>query len=155
MKVFCLEDFKREFEKLVRKSTYKSIEKDIIDHFFDKDIQQLCAGTRLNGSNETPYIKKRVKGSGGWRFYYLAVIKDNCIYLMFFHPKTGSEGSDNIKDDFKASLYKKVLECINNEDYYQIEVEEGKSLRFIHQSQNDVKHDIIEYKKVSSAKEAL
>lgn len=155
MKVFCLEDFKREFEKLVRKSTYKSIEKDIIDHFFEKDIQQLCAGTRLNASNETPYIKKRVKGSGGWRFYYLAVIKDNRIYLMFFHPKTGSEGSDNIKDDFKASLYKKVLECINNGDYYQIKVEKGKSLQFIHQSKNEVQHDVIEYKKVSSAKETL
>ena len=35
---------------------------------------------------------------------------------MFVHPKTGAHGSDNITDESKAYLYKKVLECIQSKD---------------------------------------
>jgi hypothetical protein len=70
MNIFCLEDFKEEFEKLKKKNSYASIEQDIIDYFFNKDIKDLLSGTRLNNSNDTPYIKKRLKGSGGFRIYF-------------------------------------------------------------------------------------
>ena len=36
---------------------------------------------------------------------------------MFVHPKTGSLGYENITDDSKAYLYKKVLECIKTKEY--------------------------------------
>lgn len=58
MTIFCIEDFKLQFDKLKKKNSYSSIEKDIIDYFFDKEINQLTSGTRLNNSDETPYIKK-------------------------------------------------------------------------------------------------
>jgi len=35
---------------------------------------------------------------------------------MFVHPKTGSEGSDNITDDSKAKIYKDVLDAIKKDD---------------------------------------
>lgn len=41
MKVFCLEDFKVEFEKLGSKKSYKTIERELIDYFFEKSIPQL------------------------------------------------------------------------------------------------------------------
>ena len=41
MTILCIEDFKVEFEKLKKKNSYSSIESDIIEYFFDKDIQQL------------------------------------------------------------------------------------------------------------------
>lgn len=149
MAVYCLEDFKKEFERIKGKSSYKSLEKDIIDYFIGKPISELVSGTRLNGSNENPYIKKRVKGRGGWRFYYLAVVKNGCIYLMFFHPKTGSEGIDNINDDLKASLYKKVLECMVSEDYYSLETDtENKKLIFKHRSEKKSTDQAIAYKTV-------
>ncbi len=65
MTLFCLEDFKVEFEKLKKKNSYSSIEKDAIEYFFNKEIEDLKSGARLNNSDETPYIKKRLKGSGG------------------------------------------------------------------------------------------
>jgi len=67
MKLFCLEDFKVEFEKLISKKTYKSLEQEFTNYFFRKSAQELCSGTRLNNSDQTPYIKKRMKGSGGYR----------------------------------------------------------------------------------------
>jgi hypothetical protein len=45
---------------------------------------------------------------------------------MFLHPKTGSLGYENITDESKAYLYKKVLECIKTNDLYEVTVENKK-----------------------------
>ncbi|MEX0811976.1 MAG: hypothetical protein WD048_07145 [Chitinophagales bacterium] len=66
MEIFCLEDFKEVFEKLKSKRTYRDIEKQTIGYFFGKTVHQLANGTRLNNSTDTPYIKKRIGGSGGF-----------------------------------------------------------------------------------------
>jgi hypothetical protein len=131
MDIFCLEDFKVEFEKLKGKKSYSSIEDDIIKYFFGKNAQELSSGVRLNNSSETPYIKKRINGSGGFRFYYLLIIKDEKLYLMFVHPKTGALGSEYITDESKAYLYKKVLDSIKSNDLYQLTLnEENKKIDF-------------------------
>lgn len=122
MEIFCLEDFKVEFEKLKKKNSYSTIEEDIIEYFFDKEITQLMSGTRLNNSDDAPYIKKRLNGSGGFRIYFLLIIKDKRVYLMFVHPKTGSLGYENITDESKAMLYKKTLEGIKANNLYKITV---------------------------------
>ena len=123
MEIFCLEDFKIEFEKLTSKRSYKILQQEIINYFFNKTVEELCSGTRLNNSDETPYIKKRLGGRGGYRAYFLLIVKDERLYLMFVHPKTGSMGSDNINDESKAYLYKKVLNCIITRDLYRVEVD--------------------------------
>lgn len=72
MTISCLEDFKIQFEKLKRKNSYSSVESDIIEYFFNKNISQVTSGTRLNNSDDTPYIKKRINGSGAIEYisYY-------------------------------------------------------------------------------------
>lgn len=40
MTIFCLEDFKVQFEKLKKKKSYSSIEVDIIEYFFNKEIKK-------------------------------------------------------------------------------------------------------------------
>ena len=126
MELYCLEDFKVEFDKLKSKKSYKTIEEEIINYFFGKSTEQLCSGVRLNHSVDVPYIKKRLGGRGGYRFYFLLIIKKDSLYLMFVHPKTGSQGSDNITDESKAYLYKKVLECIQSEDLYKLSLDDSK-----------------------------
>lgn len=127
MNIYCLDDFKVEFEKLNSKKSYNSIESDLIEYFFDKSVQELSSGTRLNNNDDTPYIKKRLRGSGGFRCYFLLIIKNESLYLMFVHPKTGSKGSENITDESKAYLYKKVLECIKSEDLYKLTLDEKQT----------------------------
>ena len=126
MKIFCLEDFKVEFEKLSSKKSYRDIEKEIIDYFFDKSIGELESGVRLNNSDDTPYIKKRLKGRGGYRCYFLLILKKDSLYLMFVHPKTGTSGSSNITDESKTYLYKKVYKSIENQDLYELSIDESK-----------------------------
>lgn len=126
MELYCLEDFKIEFEKLKSKKSYRTLEQEIINYFFNKKIEQLRSGTRLNHSNQVPYIKKRLGGRGGFRVYFLLIIKKESIYFMFVHPKTGTQGSDNITDESKAYLYKKVLDCIKSKDLYKMFLNETK-----------------------------
>ncbi len=128
MDIYCLEEFKVEFEKLKSKKAYKTLEQQIIDYFFNKSSEELKSGTCLNQSHTTPYIKKRLGGSGGFRMYYLLIIKDEKLYLMFVHPKTGPEGAENIKDESKAFLYKKVLESIENNDLYQVKIDSTQNI---------------------------
>ncbi len=45
---------------------------------------------------------------------------------MFLHPKTGSLGYENITDDSKVLLYKKVLESIKNKNLYEVTIENNK-----------------------------
>lgn len=131
MQINCIEDFKVEYEKLLKKNYYKDIQEELISYFFDKSIEELCSGVRLNNNEDAPYIKKRLGGSGGYRVYYYALIKDERIYLMFVHPKTGNLGSENITDESKSHLYKKVLECINNKNFYEVSKSiDGKKLQF-------------------------
>lgn len=122
MKIYCLEDFKVEFDKLKSNKSYQTLEQSIIDYFFHKTVGELCSGIRLNNSKDTPYIKKRLRGSGGFRIYFLLIIKEENIYLMFVHPKTGSAGAENITDESKAYLYKKVLGCIQSNNLYNVSV---------------------------------
>lgn len=126
MDLYCLEDFKVEFEKLKSKKSYKTLEQEVINYFFGKTTEQLCSGVRLNHSVEVPYIKKRLGGRGGFRVYFLLVIKNDSLYLMFVHPKIGAQGSENITDESKAYLYKKVLECIETDDLYQLSLDDSK-----------------------------
>ena len=131
MNIYCLEDFKVEFEKFKSKKSYNSFEQEIISYFFNKTKEELCSGTRLNLSEDAPYIKKRLKGSGGFRCYFLLVLKGENLYLMYAHPKTGSMGASNIDDKSKAYLYKKVLTCIKSNDLYHLELNDNaKSIKF-------------------------
>ena len=126
MLIYCLEDFKVEFDKLQGKKHYRTLQQDIIDYFFNKSIKDLNSGTRLNNSDKTPYIKKRLRGSGGYRFYFLLLIKEEIVYLMFFHPKAGPAGAENITDESKSLWYKKVLSCIQTNDLYEQSLNEAQ-----------------------------
>jgi hypothetical protein len=126
MIILCLDEFKNEFEKLIRNNSYSSIEIDIIEYFFNKNIQELSSGIRLNNSDTIPFIKKRIKGRGGYRFYFLLIIKDEKLYLLFVHPKSGSLGFENIADELKTALYKQVLECIKSDNLFAVTVNKEK-----------------------------
>jgi hypothetical protein len=47
---------------------------------------------------------------------------------MFVHPKTGSRGSENITDESKAYLYKKVLECIKSGELYKLTLNKSNTI---------------------------
>ncbi len=71
MKLFCIDEFKIEFDKLKSKKAYNTIESDIIDYFFGKSIEDLNNGDLLNASKINPFWKKRLRGRGGFRVYFM------------------------------------------------------------------------------------
>ena len=126
MKIFCTENFKSQFERLVTNSSYKTLPQDLIDFFFSEKSSKL-GGTRLNGHAKDPFLKKRLNGSGGFRAYYYIVIKNDCLYLAFVHPKTGKYGVENISDEYKRKLAKEVLEAIKSGNVFAMQIDHSKS----------------------------
>lgn len=126
MEIFCTENFKSQFERLVKNSSYSTLSQDLIDFFFS-DKRNKLGGTRLNGHAKDPFLKKRLNGSGGFRAYYYIVIKNDCLYLAFVHPKTGKYGMENISDEYKRQLAKEVLEAIKSGNVYSVQVDGSKS----------------------------
>lgn len=132
MRLYCLEDFKDAVEKLSKNKSHATLQQSIIDYFCDKQIEDVRSGINLNNSEVAPYIKKRLDGSGGYRIYYLVVIKNDCLYLMYVHPKTGAGGSPNITEEAQKAFYKKLIACIKDDkDLYEVTADtKRKSLVF-------------------------
>jgi hypothetical protein len=123
MEIYCIDRFKSEFEKLKSKRSYKSIQKEMSAYFWDKSREELASGVRLNHSEDAPYIKKRLGGSGGYRFYFLLLTQNDRLILMFVHPKTGSMGVSNIDDKSKALIYKQVLEAVKSNNLFKLNLD--------------------------------
>jgi hypothetical protein len=111
MKIFCTAEFEKIFKRLCKRKAYRDLEKEIIEYFFAEKID-FSGGKRLGGHAENPYIKKRLGGSGGYRTYFYVIVKEDNLYLMFLHPKTGPDGSPNITDDAKTQLLKNLISDI-------------------------------------------
>ncbi len=126
MNVYCISEFKDQFDKLIKKKSYLALEQEIVDYVFCKQISELHTGTNLNQNNKTPFIKKRISGSGGYRIYYLLVIRKNNLYLAYIHPKTGSLSEDNLSVKDIKNLQRRMLESISNNCLFQLSLSENK-----------------------------
>jgi hypothetical protein len=128
MNLYCIEEFKIEFEKLKKKRQYKDLEEEIIDYFIDKETEDLMSGSNISNDPIIPFIKKRL--SGRYRIYYLLVIKDGNVFLMYVYPKTGPYRIVDTSTAFKKELLKKVISCIKSKNYFAVNVTEENSLFF-------------------------
>jgi hypothetical protein len=127
MKLYCVEDFKSAVENLQKSKPYRDIQKTVIEHFCNKEISEISNGTNLNNNTVTPYIKKRLNGSGGYRIYYYLIVKDDRSYLMYIHPKTGPEGSDNVTTEGRTLFLKNVLDAISTNNLYEVTCNKEKT----------------------------
>lgn len=130
MRIFCTNYFKESFERLKGKKPYRDLEAEIIQYFFGKSVPQLTNGTRLNQIKNKPFIKKRLQGSGGYRVYYLLLIDSEKLYLLFVHPKTGPDGSQNITDESKALIYRHAFEANDGQNHWEMTVKNETQILF-------------------------
>lgn len=119
-RIYCIEAFKRQVQKLRKNNSYKDIDQLLIQFLRDKNIDDFRTGTLLNKRITHPYIKHDIGGRSGYRIYYLAVIIRECVYLAYIHPKTGSEGSPNTTNEARAEFYKLVTDAIKNDKLYRV-----------------------------------
>ncbi|RZK44848.1 MAG: hypothetical protein EOO61_02255 [Hymenobacter sp.] len=139
MEVCCTEEFKQEIEKLRKNGSYANIESVLADAYCDVTFEQANTGDLLGVMPGMNYLKKRLEGSGGYRFYLLAIVKGEKIYLGFVHPKAGRYGGDNVTPEKKKSILKELLAAIKSQQLYRIERDNASTSRvrfLVHQPQN-------------------
>lgn len=120
MNLYCTDEFKKEFDKLIKNKSYDTLERELIAQYCNTTFAQACTGDPLGVFPNVAYLKKRLEGSGGYRAYVLGVVKNNAIYLAFVHPKTGPYGASNVTPEKKKLLLKDVLLAIKTGSLYSV-----------------------------------
>ena len=136
---YCTEQFKREYEKLIKKKSYRqNLPKVIIKEMFNSTIEQLNArGRKLNlGTREVDFLKIRLGGSSGYRCYYLMVLNGDKVYLGFIHPKSGTYGAPNITAAAEGDIFQDIQNAAINKDFYLVTPGENE-LYFSHRSDEE------------------
>lgn len=114
MKLYCLPEFKIEYQKIKKNKKYPDIEEVFRDSFFDKSFEDCAHGDMLYGPVELPFLKKRVPDAGGYRFYFLACPETKCIYFTHVHPKTGPLGYENVGPKYKKEIHNNALQAFKD-----------------------------------------
>ncbi|MES2578266.1 MAG: hypothetical protein V4589_11700 [Bacteroidota bacterium] len=120
MTIYCIEEFKVEFEKLKNKKQYSDLESLVLDFFLDNTLDKIKTGDLLNGSTTVPFLKKRIPDAGGYRVYFLVIIKNENVYISYVHPKTGPMGGENVTSEHKKHIQKETYSCIVNKKLYEL-----------------------------------
>lgn len=128
MNIYCTIEFKDEFNKLMRKNSYKTLEAATIAYFFAQDltIEDLKSGVNLIKNQDNPFIKKRINGSGGFRCYYYVKTDQKSVYIVFVHPKTGKFGYENTSTGKRKELIKNLIQCIKSNELLILKSKAGK-----------------------------
>ena len=125
MNVYCIEEFKLQFLKLSSHKKYP----DFVDNFskaiFDQTFEQASHGRNLNSRGVVPYIKKRIKGRGGYRSHLLSIVKNQTIYLLYVYPKRGPMGISNMDSKVQGELFKIAAKAIKNNELYVVKNEKN------------------------------
>jgi hypothetical protein len=109
MGLYCTDEFRQEIERLRKNSSYANVEQVIIGYYCNGPFAQACTGDLLSDMQGTRFIKKRLAGSGGYRVYVVAVVREQTVYLGYVHPKTGLHGADNITPEKKKAILKELI----------------------------------------------
>ncbi|NIJ52860.1 hypothetical protein [Dyadobacter arcticus] len=126
MNIYCTERFKSEFKKLIKYNSYKILERQVIDNFFNCSDDQIRHGTTISSSSYRSVVKKRIGGRGGFRAYFYVYVMDNKIYLSYIYPKTGSEGKISLSKAFRKLIIDETDEAIDRNDLFEISVLNGR-----------------------------
>lgn len=120
MIVYCTEDFKIEFEKLKSKKQYSDLESLVLDFFLNNTLDKIKTGDLLNGSTTAPFLKKRIPNAGGYRVYFLVIVKGEKVYISYVHPKTGPMRATNVTAEHKKYIQKETYSCILSKNLYTL-----------------------------------
>ena len=122
MTICCTHEFKRIYDKLVKKNSHADLEQAIIDWLFTKTATELRAATALNGNSPNPFLKKRLNGSGGYRIYYSLIASQKLVISSALHPKTNYLGKSTLSSSEIAAAIDDVAESYMNRDLFELTV---------------------------------
>lgn len=120
MKVYCTAEFREILEKLSRKKPYSTLMAQVMAQYCNTTYARACTGDPLSVFPNAIYLKKRLEGGGGYRVYVLGIVKDDAIYLVYVHPKTGPDALANVSMEKKKALLKNVLAVIKSKTLHEV-----------------------------------
>lgn len=144
MDIYMNDEFISVVKSLIKSKDHSDCENVLINSVYSADINQIKSGAlKLGGSNDTPFLRKRIKtankgASSGYRLYFWLFIKDDDIYLLYIHPKTGKNQQSNISTDKRKELVKTFKNCRDNELFIQTELSKKKDKIVYRNTENHI-----------------
>lgn len=121
MQYFFQQDFISTVSNLLKKKSYKDVEKALIEDVFKIPKERLftnCAANRLNPSAKNPIVKMRIASNKGksssYRLYFFVIIADKKIYFGHIYPKTGTKGQEALSAKEENIVIKSLLKDVKS-----------------------------------------
>jgi hypothetical protein len=125
MEVFCLTEFKTSYQTLSKNNSYSNLKNLINTELINSQTPEKHA-SKISGTPEIPYLKKRLGGSSGYRTYCLYLKVDGKLFLANIYPKIGSKKKNTIGPAEEKRLYNALLTAIKAEQYYSVKFEKDE-----------------------------
>jgi hypothetical protein len=126
MTICCTHEFKKVYDKLVKKNSHADLEQAIIDWLFGRTVDELRAATVLNGSSPNPFLKKRLNGSGGYRLYYSLIASKKLVISSALHPKTNFMGKSTLSSAEITAAIEDVANSFTSCNLFELTVVKSK-----------------------------
>ena len=131
MSVYITKEFISEVSLLLKNSSHKDCDKEIINHIFNSTIEEIKLNgcKRLGGDpNKSPFLRKRIETentgkSSGYRLYFWLMIQEKNVYLLYIHPKTGRRSGTNLTAEKQKELVKTFINHRKDNLFIEIEVQ--------------------------------
>ena len=100
-------------KKLEKNNSYSSLRQEIYQYLNGKTSLEhwTQVGSRLNSSVHCPFVRDRVKGSGGYRIYYSFLVIKGQAVIAAVHPKTGTAGKENLSRQERNAVYLEAVQA--------------------------------------------
>lgn len=134
MSVFITEEFISEVSLLLKNTSHKDCEKEIINNIFNSSLDEIKLNgcKRLGGDpNRSPFLRKRIETenagkSSGYRLYFWLMIEEENVYLLFIHPKTGRRSGTNLTAEKQKELVKTFISHRKNNLFKEVETQNDR-----------------------------
>ena len=135
MNIYVTKEFLSETKLIIKDKSHYNLEADLIDSICNKTIDEVRSiGTkRLGGqADKNPFLRKRVGSensgkSSGYRLYFWLFIKEENVFLLFIHPKTGRRSATKISNEKQKELVKTFKSSRENKEFLEIELDNEKN----------------------------
>lgn len=113
MELFATQSVVDTIKKLEKKPSYSDLRLLFYDYICKHpSFQDWDSSARLSNMSPIPHIRIRLGGRGGYRVYYVLILKNDEVIISGLHPKTGKKQKSTFSnEEIKASLREALSAC--------------------------------------------
>lgn len=140
MDIFFTKECGKNLKKICKNPSHEHLLTELYDFFQDKNSQEKWqTGYRISqGPNGGLFLKDRIEGSGGYRFYFLVTVSEEDVTISSFYPKKGKYSKDDLSTKEVKESLKSAIQSKTNCNRFQVNFDsENKKILLVEEEKVD------------------